>query len=401
MSSWFSTVLGGSLGATAPPDTAAPPHEAAPPAEDGAAAAPGQHKAGDGFSDRLTYWTTMASSMGSSLAKESGFALVDRLEAGESSIVGDAGKELGDVEASCKAIATGVAEPTALWRSWAARLDAVPPERFYDAHAHEDVSLKTIILRSSALDTTIATVLRKPAYAADEQHSLVEFLDRVLVGSRAETQTLVGELAKLAENVDGTASHDRIQALVIAAFHQARCDHRYEDAMRETTDLLQHITVKEKELLALRNVAGGSSGAAAAQGAGIDGAVLLEVSAEVGDEELRECVTRTSELLDTNASLRHLVTIGKSLLQDRASRASLAEDALQEISAMRDDVGAHMSSVKSRILGATVCVCVCVCVYRCTHTRARTHTHTHTHTHTQTHTHTHAHAHKHTHNTLH
>jgi hypothetical protein len=322
MSSWFSSVLGGSLGAGAPQGTEASRAEASvATAPDGGAAGPGQKA--DGFSDRLTYWTSMASS----LAKESGFALVDRLEAGESSIVGDAGKELTEVEASCKSIATGVAEPTAIWRGWAARMDAVPPERFYDGESHEDVSLKTVILRSSALGTAIATVLRKPTYASDEEHSLLEFFDRVLVGSRAEKEILVTKLAKLAENVDGTASQDKIQALVISAFHQAQCDHRYEDAFRETTDLLQHTAIKEKELLARRRADGGG-GAAAAQGAfsDSDSSALLDVSTEIGDEELREHVARSSELLDTNASLRHLVTISKSLLQDRTSRASWAQD---------------------------------------------------------------------------
>jgi len=38
---------------------------------------------------------------------------------------------------------------------------------------------------------------------------------------------------------------------VTRALSEAKCDHRYEDALRETNDWLQHVTSKEKELRAL------------------------------------------------------------------------------------------------------------------------------------------------------
>ena len=296
MSSWFSTVLGGSLVAAA-----APAGSRLSARDSGEYASLSLGAASGGFSERWSSWTLMAASM----AKDSGFALVDRVPAGNAPAVGDATKELHEIEASCRSIVTGVAEPTAVWKRWAMRMDAAPQERFYDGLAHEDVSLKTIILRSSALDVAVATILRKPSYASEQEQSLIEFLDRILVGSRADKDAVVQEMVKLAENVDGTASHDKIQALVISTLQQAKRDHRYEDALRETTDLLQHTAVKELELRQ-RSCAGE---AAPADDGGDD--LLPMVGGEVGDEELRERIVRSSELLDSNASLRHLVTIGR------------------------------------------------------------------------------------------
>jgi len=296
MSSWFSTVLGGSLVAAA-----APAGSRLSAQDSGEYASLSLGATSGGFSERWSSWTSMAAS----IAKDSGFALVDRVPAGNASAVGDATKELHEIEASCRSIVTGVAEPTAVWKRWAMRMDAAPQERFYDGLAHEDVSLKTIILRSSALDVAVATILRKPSYASDQEQSLIEFLDRILVGSRADKDAVVQEMVKLAENVDGTASHDTIQALVISTLQQAKRDHRYEDALREITDLLQHTAVKELELRQ-RSCAGE---AAPADDGGDD--LLPMVGGEVGDEELRERIVRSSELLDSNASLRHLVTISR------------------------------------------------------------------------------------------
>jgi hypothetical protein len=201
MASWFSSVLGGSFGETvAPPADQDKQVEAAQGSNVGSAI---------GFSDRMTYWTSMAKEMGSSFAKDSGFALVDRAESGSYTPVGDASKELSEIEANCKSIITGVAEPTTIWNRWTKRMDASPLERFYDRQAHEDLSLKTIILRSSALDVAVSTVLRKPSYASDTNNSLLEFLDRILVGSRETKQEILSAVVRLAENVDGTAARDK------------------------------------------------------------------------------------------------------------------------------------------------------------------------------------------------
>lgn len=379
MSSWFSSVLGSSLGSAAVevPDAASKEDQGEPPASDST-----------GFSDRVTYWTSMAASVGSSLAKDSGFALVDRVGSGSFAAVGDASKELTEIEASCKSIITGVAEPTAIWKRWAARMDVTPLERFYDGLAHEDVSLKTIILRSSALDVAVSTILRKPSYASDQDQSLLEFFDRILVGSRAGKADVVAELVKLADNVDGTASHDKIQALVISALQQAKCDHRFDDAQRETKDLLRHVAVKVKELRALAHPGDAD---APPQDAGTDTEcnehTLLDLplaGPEVGDDELRERVARSSELLDTNASLRHLVTIGGALLQDRASRSSFATHALQEVARLREHAGAHITSVQARIEGATEERKLVAQV----RTTGNTYSHTHILTHTLSLTHT-------------
>jgi hypothetical protein len=169
---------------------------------------------------------------------------------------------------------------------------------------------------------------------------------------------VVAELVKLADNVDGTASHDKIQMLVISALQQAKCDHRFEDAQRETKDLLRHVAAKAKELRARADV--GTGDAAAPPPEDADNAEFCEhmllnlpvAGPEIGDDELRERVSRSSELLDTNASLRHLVTIGAALLQDRASRSSFATHALQEVASLREHASAHITSVKARIQGA-------------------------------------------------
>ena len=281
--SWFSSVMGGTLGGAS---------SAAPAVAEGSATA--EPAAASQDSGGFAYWTSLASSF----ARESGYDLVDRVQAGDYTKLGDARKELAEIEANCKAIVTGVAEPPAVWRRWVSRMDASPPERFYDGLAHEDVNIKTLLLRSSALDVAVSTILRKPSFASDADQSLLEFMDRVLVGSRESKEDMLKELVKLAENVDGTASHDRIEALVISALHQAKRDHRYEDALLETTDLLSHVAAKESELRALR-VMSHSETAAASQGD--DALDELVAGTEVGDDELRERVARSSELLDSNA----------------------------------------------------------------------------------------------------
>jgi hypothetical protein len=354
MSSWLSSVLG-AVGQT---KTLADARETAPQGDDKeqpqSASAASSQDVSIGFADRVTYWTSVAASVGSSLAKDSGFAMIDRVaeELDQACTpVGDAGKELNDIEASCKAITSGVAEPSAVWKGWAARMGASQQERFYDSQAHEDVSLKTLILRSSALNVAVTSVLRKPSCASDQDQSLLALLDHILVGERADKEEAVRELVKLAEVVDGTASHDKIQALVLSSLSEAKSDYRYEDTQRECTDLLQQTTSKERELLALPRLR--ASLAPADDAADNEAGESPVVGAELGDEEVRKRVVRSSELLDNNASLRHLVTIGGALLRERAVGASVGQHALQEISVLRENVLSHSSSVKSRIEGAT------------------------------------------------
>ena len=355
MSSWFSSVLG-AVGQARVTHGDAASGEADAEAQPPAAPPAGDAEPGAGFHDRVTYWTNAAVSAGAALAKESGFALVDRVKEGGSVPAGDAAKESAEIEASCKAISTGVAEPPAIWKRWAARMDASPPECFYDGKAHEDVSLRTLLLRSSALDVAVCTVLRKPSFASDEDQSLLDFLDHMFIGERAGKAQVVNELAKLAEVVDGTASLDRIRELVLAALHEARRDHRYEEALRECTDLLEHSSAREKELRMRprrENASAGAAGAACEAAEDDGGGELPVVGTEMGDEEVRERVMRSSELLDSNASLRHLVTVGGALLQARAERGTCAENAMQELAALRRSVNEHKTCVKSRIAGAT------------------------------------------------
>ena len=343
--SWFSSVLGGALAGPAAPAAAVVPPAGGEGVDD-LAAADRRPDAAAGFG---AYWTSVATSVGTSFARESGFDLVDRVQAADYTKLGDARKELTEIEANCNAIVAGLAEPAAIWRRWVSRMDASPPERFYDGLAHEDVNLKTLVLRSSALDVAVSSVLRKPSCADDEDKALLEFLDRILVGTREGKEEIVRELVKLADNVDGTASHDRIQALVTSALHQAKQDHRYEDALLETNELLTHVTAKEDELRALRAVPCGDDEPSSV-GDALD---LLVAGTEAADEEMRERVARSSELLDSNASLRHLVTVGGALLQERAARSSFASAALQQVASLREDVCSQTDSIKSRIQGVT------------------------------------------------
>lgn len=101
------------------------------------------------------------------------------------------------------------------------------------------------------------------------------------------------------------------------------------------------------------NASAGAAGAACEAAEDDGGGELPVVGTEMGDEEVRERVMRSSELLDSNASLRHLVTVGGALLQARAERGTCAENAMQELAALRRSVNEHKTCVKSRIAGAT------------------------------------------------
>ncbi|KAJ1476836.1 hypothetical protein T484DRAFT_1823485 [Baffinella frigidus] len=89
---------------------------------------------------------------------------------------------------------------------------------------------------------------------------------------------------------------------------------------------------KEEQLLALPEV-----------GENADG------DAGEGDEEVRDRVQRSSELLDCNASMRHLVTVASSMLRDRAAQAGYFDSARKDLAALGESVAEECAAVHGRI----------------------------------------------------
>ncbi len=75
----------------------------------------------------------------------------------------------------------------------------------------------------------------------EEGDVILDLLDRLLMGEKEHKRTLLHELCALAQNVDGTASHDQIERLVCEAVNHSKRDLSYEEALQEAGNLMKQV----------------------------------------------------------------------------------------------------------------------------------------------------------------
>lgn len=283
-----------------------------------------------------TYFTGVAASVSHQFAKDSGFAFVERF-AGSTEHSLDAKKELDDLGVACKMLHSGSADPGTIWREWLKKLTQEPPLDFYDILTDDHVTFQRLLLRSPALEATLGCILRSPEVTKEEGDVILDVLDRMLMGEKSQKQRLLKELCALSQNVDGTASHDQIERLVCEAVKQAKRDLGYEEALQEAAHLGRQVREREEELRVLPEV-----DVAALEG---------DPDGGVGDDELKVRVSRSAELLDRNASMRHLTTVARSMMEKRKTESGVLEGLKGEIHQLKNAAANECAGVKQQSEG--------------------------------------------------
>jgi len=277
------------------------------------------------------YWSGVAASMGHPFSKDDEFSLVDRFT-GSAVNHPDSKKETEEIESQCKALHDGKGNVEEVWKAWVKKLKDEAAHKYYDKEADEIVSFKDLLLRTSAVQASLGCCLRSPGVIKDGS-AILELLDHCLIGNKEDKDGLMMELSKLAQTVDGTAYHERIEKLVQGAVQQVKRDLRYEDAMREAHSILQQVRDKEDELKVLPEIDPDD----------LDGIETL------GDEDLRERVARSAELLDRNASMRHLITVAQSMLTTRGEDSTYFRDAKEQITSLKAKVANDCAAVQQKV----------------------------------------------------
>eukprot|EP00286_Rhodomonas_abbreviata_P014249 CAMPEP_0181319786 /NCGR_PEP_ID=MMETSP1101-20121128/17763_1 /TAXON_ID=46948 /ORGANISM="Rhodomonas abbreviata, Strain Caron Lab Isolate" /LENGTH=685 /DNA_ID=CAMNT_0023427421 /DNA_START=223 /DNA_END=2277 /DNA_ORIENTATION=+ len=326
--SWFRDTLSSVMGASSASSAPKADSEPGAKADDTKSVASAGSEWAEGVNH---YFSGVAASVGQSLGKDSGFAFVERFTGSTEHAV-DAKKELDDLSVACKLLHSGSADPANVWREWIKKLSQEPPVEFYDSATDDTLNFQTLLLRSSAVEASLGCVLRNPDVTKEEDSLILEVLDRCLMGEKEPKRRLLAELSKLAQNVDGTASHEQIERLVCEAMKQAKRDLRYEEALHEASTLRAQVREREQELRVLPEL----------QLEALDGVE------GVGDEDLKDRVSRSAELLDRNASMRHLVTVASSMMESRQKGSGMLEGLKGEIQTLKSTAANECAGVKQR-----------------------------------------------------
>ena len=121
----------------------------------------------------------------------------------------------------------------------------------------------------------------------------VRFLEACIVGEGPGKARVLTELVRLGQVIDGTRTSDKLVAIVCSAISSASIDTRCEDRLRQVSDLMLQVRAREQELRALPPV---------------------DHEGQDSDEALRDRVLRSAEMLDRNATMRHMAAVAGGLV---------------------------------------------------------------------------------------
>ncbi len=247
---------------------------------------------------------------------DSGFAIIDKVLGRDVSASGSAApekkdtiygrgnsvQELAEIESSCSVLSSvssinsaNQSQDNEIWEGWLHRIKNDTEDRFYDSDADELLSFHHLLLSSSAVPTTVKRILECRNDAAIDSPA-VRFLDACIVGEGAGKARVLSELVRLGQVIDGTRTSDKLVALVCSAISSLSIDVRCEDKLRHVSALMIQVRQKEDELMRLPPI---------------------DLDGQDSDEALRDRVLRSAEMLDRNASMRHMAAVAGALVEDR------------------------------------------------------------------------------------
>jgi hypothetical protein len=264
------------------------------------------------------YISGVRSSLGGA-ASDSGFAIIDKVLGRETATSGAASataferkevaygrgnsvQELAEIESSCSLLsnlsvanASNQPQDDEIWNGWIYRIQHDTEDRFYDSDADELLSFHHLLLSSSAVSITVKRVLECRKDAALDSPA-VRFLQSCIVGDGNSKVRVLTELVRLGQVIDGTRTSDKLVSIVCNAISSAIIDTRCEDKLKHVSELMVQVRSREQELKELPPI---------------------DLDGRDSDEALRDRVLRSAEMLDRNATMRHLSAVAGSLLEER------------------------------------------------------------------------------------
>ena len=263
------------------------------------------------------YISGVRSSLGGT-ASDSGFAIIDKVLGREAAPPGSAGagserkdvtygrgnsvQELAEIESNCNSLSHASLSTSGnqnhddeIWNGWIFRIKHDTEDRFYDSDADELLSFHHLLLSSSAVSVTVKRILECRKDAALDSPA-VRFLDACIVGEGTGKVRVLTELVRLGQVIDGTRTSEKFVSLVCNAIFSAIVDTRCEDKLKQVSELITQVRERERELKALPPI---------------------DLDGQDSDEALRDRVLRSAEMLDRNATMRHLSAVASALLEER------------------------------------------------------------------------------------